>query len=266
MLELAEFAQQVARDAGGLLRRYWDQPRRVYTKEHAVDLVTDCDRAAEGLIVDAIRRAYPDHAVLAEESAAAAGAAIGDPAEPEYCWIIDPLDGTTNWVHSCPHFSVSVAVAHRGIVSAGAVYDPLRDEMFHAQRHGGAWRNEHRISTSPTATLDEALLATGFPHDRREHPDFYVDLFRDFIRTARDIRRFGSAALDLCYVASGRFDGFWEWSLRPWDIAAGALIVEEAGGTVTDHSGNPVRLLRGQTLASNGHIHSQMIDILRRAA
>ncbi len=179
-----------------------------------------------------------------------------------YRWIIDPLDGTTNFAHAYPQFSVSIALEREGEVILGLVYDPPREERFQATKGQGAMLNGNRIRTSKVAELDKALLATGFPYDRREHADFYLAYFKAFMVRCQGIRRNGSAALDLCYLACGRVDGFWEFKLYPWDTAAGSLIVREAGGTLTDFSGNAFSIWGEQTLASNGSIHDEMLRVV----
>ncbi len=253
--EFAAFARDIALQAGALIRQRWEGPRFVEHKS-AIDLVTDCDRAAEDLLITAITRAFPTHGILAEESGEHTAAGR------EYCWIIDPLDGTTNWVHGCPHVAVSVALSHGGTVCAGVVYDPLRDELFHGTRGGGAWLRDQPLRPSATASLGDALLATGFPTDCRERAEFYLSFVAAMMKRSRGLRRFGSAALDLCYVASGRFDGFWEWNLHAWDTAAGSLIVTEAGGAVTNFDGSPHSPHGTQTLASNGRVHAAMVAVL----
>jgi myo-inositol-1(or 4)-monophosphatase len=223
-----------------------------------VDLVTATDRDVEALLVEHIGGAFPDHAVVAEEGTAAS-AATG-----EYVWYIDPLDGTTNFAHAYPHFAISLGLARHGDPIFGLVHDPLRGETFVAHRGAGATLDGKEIRVSQVDTLDRALLATGFPYDRREKTDFYLAFLGDFMRRAQGIRRAGSAALDLCYVACGRLDGFWELHLKPWDTSAGALIVREAGGQVTDFRGGPFDPHGSQTVASNGRIHAAMVEVLAK--
>jgi myo-inositol-1(or 4)-monophosphatase len=237
-----------------LLRARWESPIEVRYKG-AVDLVTDADRDAEALVIEALRRAFPDHGIVAEESTPQPGAS-------SYRWYVDPLDGTTNFAHRYPYFAVSLALLRDSEIVLGVVYDPLRDELFLAERDRGATLNGAPIHVSDTRVLDRALLATGFPYDRREHPGFYLGFSERFLARSQDIRRSGSAALDLCYVGCGRLDGFWEWKLHPWDTAAGSLIVREGGGTVSDFRGAAHRLGGEQTLASNGHVHAEMVDVL----
>lgn len=272
--DLARVAAALARDAGQLIRTRYDAPRTIATKSVSVDLVTDTDRAAERRILDGLRDAYPDHAVLAEET----GAIDGPPDGPEICWVIDPLDGTTNFAHGVPHFAVSVAAvalpadgsrasaldARRAQPLAGAVYDPMRDELFVAHEGGTTTLNDCPVTVSLESELGSSLLATGFPYDRREHADFYLEYWRALMVAARDVRRVGAAALDLAWVACGRMDAFWEWRLKPWDVAAGALLVRCAGGRVTDFAGGEPGIDAAQTLASNGRIHPRLLEVFAR--
>ena len=250
-------ARAAVEEASAMLRATW---RGAKTIEHkgAVDIVTETDRAIEAAMVAQLRAAFPDHLVIAEESAAALHRPPGD----RHVWYLDPLDGTTNFAHAYPQFAVSLALAEGSELLFGIVHDPVRDETFVGRRGHGATLNGAPIRCSATADLDQALLATGFPYDRREHLEFYLSFVADFIRRSQGIRRNGSAALDLCYVACGRLDGFWEWKLHPWDTAAGALIVQESRGTVTDFAGDPFDLFGQQTLASNGRVHPAMVEVL----
>jgi myo-inositol-1(or 4)-monophosphatase len=227
-----------------------------------IDLVTEADLASERLIIDRIRTHYPRHSILAEESG---DSESGNPASggSEWKWIVDPLDGTTNFAHAYPCFCVSLAVEKAGQLEIGVVYDPMRDEVFAAERGGGTTLNGRRIVVSEVAELNSALLCTGFPYDVRERPHFALD-FTNFTMAAQAVRRDGSAALDLAYVACGRFDGFWEDGLNPWDVAAGVLLIQEAGGVVTDFSGGPLDIYTPKVLVSNGQIHEQMIRVLKR--
>jgi myo-inositol-1(or 4)-monophosphatase len=272
---LARLAASVARDAGMLIRDRYDAPRAIATKSASVDLVTDTDRAAERLILDRLREAHPEHAILSEETGAIDGPAGSTPA---VCWVIDPLDGTTNFAHGVPHFAVSVAAVelpagrtnastfdgHAARPLAGAVYDPMRDELFLAHEGGMATLNGRPIAVSHETDLGSSLLATGFPYDRRDNADFYLSFWRSFMIDARDVRRIGAAALDLAWVACGRVDAFWEWRLKPWDVAAGNLLVRCAGGRVSDFSGDDPGVDAAQTLASNGRIHTQMLEVFGR--
>ena len=253
-------ARTAVNAAAALLRQRWRQQKTVEYKS-AIDLVTETDREAEALVVAHLRRAFPDHLIVAEE--ASAGVEPARAAAEQYVWYLDPLDGTTNFAHAYPQFCVSLALARGAELRFAIVSDPIRDETFVAHRGGGATLNGAPIQISAVDDLNRALLATGFPYDRRQRPDFYLAFFADFMQRAQGIRRGGSAALDLCYVACGRFDAFWEWKLRPWDIAAGALIVREAGGTVTDFRGGPLDLYGEQTLASNGHVHAAMRAVIQ---
>jgi myo-inositol-1(or 4)-monophosphatase len=244
--ELADLAEDLARKAGGLLRAKLDETRTVDFKGVGrSNLVTDADHAAEALVLEALARKVPGHGVLAEESGAVRQAST--------TWILDPLDGTTNYAHGVPHFCVSLAVEQLvdGVtrVVAGVVFDPMRDELFKAIRGQGATVNGRRLSASPTATLDRALLCTGFPYDLHQRPEAPLGLFNRLVQRAQGIRRMGSAALDLAYVAAGRFDGFFEFGLKPWDIAAGALLIEEAGGQIARIDGAPWDARYGDVVA-----------------
>jgi myo-inositol-1(or 4)-monophosphatase len=253
-------ARSAVKEAGNHLRAAWRSSKTVHYKG-PIDLVTETDREVEVLVADRLRRAFPDHLIIGEE--ASAGVMTHAPDAQQYVWYLDPLDGTTNFAHSYPHFAVSLALARGDELLLGIVHDPIRGETFAARRGGGATLNDEKIQVSSLDRLNHALLGTGFAYDRRERADFYLGFFKDFMTRVQGVRRNGSAALDLCYVACGRFDGFWEWKLQPWDIAAGVLIVREAGGRVTDFSGGPFDLHGQQTLASNGRIHGEMIYVLQ---
>jgi myo-inositol-1(or 4)-monophosphatase len=252
--EFERVAAAAAARAGALLRERYGRRQQVSFKSE-IDLVTAVDREAEGLIVAALRDAFPDHGIIAEESPAA-------PGRGEHRWYVDPLDGTTNFAHGFPQFAVSIALEQGEDVVLGVVHDPMREETFVATRGGGARLNGARIRVSDVATLGRSLLASGFPYDVRERVDFYDAFWREALRRAQGVRRVGSAALDLCYVACGRFDAFWEWKLQAWDVAAGCLIVEEAGGRVSDLRGAPHRLAGGQTAASNGRVHAELLGMI----
>ena len=249
-------AQEVARQAGSLLKDNWLRTKTVEIKTDIVDLITNVDRAADALITEALHTRLPDHQVLAEESA------LSGPASP-YRWYIDPLDGTTNFAHTFPHFAVSLGLTYESHPIVGVVYDPLRDELFCARRGTGASLNGRPIQVSSIPSLDRSMLLTGFPYDRRQRSQFYLSFYQAFMLHTQGIRRSGSAALDLCYTACGRADGFWEWRLYPWDSAAGALIVEEAGGRMSDFGGETFELAGEQLLASNGKIHRALIEVLQ---
>jgi len=262
---LRDAAAALARQAGALLREGYGLAHRPERKGR-IDLVTEYDRRSERLLLEALARRFPGAAVLAEESGAHAGAPAAAGPNAALRWIIDPLDGTTNFAHNYPFFAVSIAAEKSGALVAGAVYDPLRDELFAAAAGGGAALNGAPIRVSTIARIEDALLVTGFPYDVRERPDDSLSLFRAFLTRAQGIRRDGSAALNLCYLAAGRFDGFWEVELSPWDVAAGSLIVREAGGTISDFDGGPFALEARRILASNGPLHPEMMSILARAA
>ena len=230
------------------------------THKGAVDLVTQIDHEIEALLTERLRRAFPDHVVIGEE--ASAGRSVTPPPADVWAWYLDPLDGTTNFAHGHPHFAVSLALARGAEPCLGLIADPLRGETFVARRGGGATLNGRPIRVSAVARLDDALLATGTAYDRRERADFYLDRIKAFMLRAQGIRRAGSAALDLCYVACGRVDAYWEWRLAPWDHAAGALIVREAGGMVSDCAGGPHDLFGDSVLASNGALHAAMLAVL----
>ena len=254
MLPFERVAHVAAARAGALLRARSREPQEVSFKGD-IDLVTATDREAERLIVEAISEAFPEHGIVAEESAPR-------PGRDGHRWYVDPLDGTTNFAHGYPHFCVSIALARDDDLLLGLVYDPMREETFSALRAGGARLNGSPIGVSDTRAFGRALLGTGFPYDRRQHTDFYLAYLAEAMRRTQGVRRGGSAALDLCYVACGRLDAFWEWKLHPWDTAAGRLIVEEAGGRVTDFAGLPHRLSGEETAASNTHLHGPLLDML----
>lgn len=252
------FAVQIAREAGGILIDRLG--RAQVSHKGTIDLVTEADLAAEELIIDRIRSHYPRHAILAEESGASAGitSISGD---SDWKWIVDPLDGTTNYSHGYPCFCVSIAIERAGRIEIGVVYDPMRDEVFAAERGQGATLNGRPMRVSEVEDLNRAMLCTGFPYNVRERPDFARD-FTNFTMSAQAVRRDGSAAIDLAYVACGRFDGFWEDGLNPWDIAAGILLIQEAGGRVTDFRDAPLDIYTPKVLASNGLIHKAMMGVL----
>jgi myo-inositol-1(or 4)-monophosphatase len=224
-------------------------------KKGVIDLVTEIDLAIERMCRALVAERYPDHDVLGEEF----GAPDAGRPPARHCWIVDPIDGTTNFAHGMPIFCASVALEIDGRVDVAAVYDPTRDELFTAERGRGAWLNGGPLAVSANDRLVDALLVTGFPYTVRDEGEEMLGLFGAFITKARAVRRLGSAALDVCYVAAGRMDGFWERGLGPWDIAAAALIVEEAGGRVSDLDGGPFVLRTGRLLASNGRVHDEMV-------
>jgi myo-inositol-1(or 4)-monophosphatase len=248
------FIEATVREAGALLRERIDDLHTVQYKGE-INLVTEADRLSEALIVDRIRKAFPGHDILAEESPETASGS-------GFRWIIDPLDGTTNYAHGYPVFCVSIALETEGMIRLGAVYNPMLDELFIAERGAGAFLNGRRLTVSRTTELSRSLLATGLPYDLREDRNNNINYFEAMALNAQAVRRVGSAALDLAYLAAGRFDGFWELKLMPWDMAAGWLLVEEAGGVVTDLHGGPFELYSPHILASNGLIHAEMSCLL----
>jgi len=244
--------------AGGEVLRTRFGGRLEILHKGEVDLVTDADRAAEAAIVAVLRGRYPEHAILAEE------ADYGDAGESGWRWIIDPLDGTTNFAHGFPWFAVSLALEKAGQVILGIVYSPIFGELYVAERGRGATLNGQPLQVSPTRELDQALLATGFPYDRKQSPVNNYDHFIHFQQVAQACRRPGAASLDLACTAAGRFDGYWEMKLKPWDMAAGLHLDTEAGGMVSDFSGCPLGLDSAECLASNGHLHGAMISVLQQ--
>jgi myo-inositol-1(or 4)-monophosphatase len=251
-----EKARVVAREAGELLKRDYHRTGEVFFKGE-VNLVTETDTASQDLIFGRLSKAFPGHGFLAEEG-------LNTLAEAEFRWVFDPLDGTTNFAHRFPVFCVSIALEHHGRLACGVVHNPMSGETFWGERGAGAFFNGDRVRVSKIADLGRSLVATGFPYDIRETRT-NMGNHDHFLLKAQAVRRCGSAAIDLCYVACGRFDGFWEMRLSPWDTAAGALIVEEAGGRVTDFAGRPVDIYHPEVLASNGLIHQAMLDVLSTA-
>ncbi len=254
---ILDLATRVARRAGAIQRQNYEGDFEIHTKSAAIDLVTDVDRACERAIIEAIRSERPGDAIVAEE-----GGGDDDPGA-EWRWVIDPLDGTSNYAHGYPRFCVSIGVERRGLATVGVVYDPLLDELFAALRGRGARLNGRPLRVSQEARLERAMLATGFAYDVHRSPEDNLDHFAAFVKAVQAIRRDGSAALNLCYLAAGRFDGFWEIKLHPWDVAAGILLVAEAGGRVSDFSGGTDCASGREIVASNGLLHDAMLDILR---
>jgi len=222
----------------------------------AIDLVTVADRESEAAVIETIVKSHPGHAILAEESGARATEGA------EWRWIIDPLDGTTNYAHGMPQFCITIGVEHRGEIVAGGTWSPATDELFLAESGSGATRNGERIHVSRCSDLDRALVVTGFPYDRREHISYYMAQFSAFLRQSQGVLRMGAAGMDFCRVAMGSLDGYWERGLHPWDVAAGKLIIEEAGGRATDFRGQPFDIFGPDFLASNGRLHDAMLAIL----
>jgi myo-inositol-1(or 4)-monophosphatase len=252
---MIDFAIGIARESGRLLRDRLGTQLEV-THKGIINLVTDVDLASEQLIREAIATHYPRHQILAEEGGLAESSS-------DYRWIVDPLDGTTNYAHGFPIFAVSIGLEYRGEIILGVVYDPARDELFSAERGAGAALNNRPIRVSGTTDLSKSLLSTGFPYDIRTSRLTNLDHWSNFALAAQALRRTGAAAIDLCYVACGRFDGFWELTLSPWDMAAGSLIVEEAGGRLTDMTGSPFSAYKPDVIASNRHIHDQMLEVTK---
>ena len=228
-------------------------------KKGEIDLVTEVDLECERMCRAVLAERFPDHDVLAEEQ----GTGPSAPRGSRYRWIFDPLDGTTNYAHGLPIFCASLGLEIDGRVQVGAIYDPTRKELFTGERGHGSYVNGRALKVSATAILGDALLVTGFPYDVHKQTGDLVAMFAAFLGRARAVRRLGSAALDLCYVAAGRFEGFWEQHLKPWDVAAGGLIVEEAGGRITGMDGSPFDPAAAHLVASNGHVHEQMLAVIR---
>lgn len=248
-------AVKAARRAGSLINRAsLDLDRLTVRHKSANDFVTEVDQLAEQAIIEILLDAYPKHAILAEES--------GSRGDSEFQWIIDPLDGTTNYLHSFPQYAISIALLHKGVLTHAVVYDPVRNDLFTATRGAGAFRNDRRIRISKRTQLKDALIGTGFPFRDFTHMDAYLGMFKDMIQKTSGVRRPGSAALDLAYVAAGHLDGFWEIGLAPWDIAAGALLVTEAGGLVGDFEGNETYLDSGNIVAGNPKIFAQVLQTI----
>ena len=248
-------AVKAARRAGGIINRASRDVEQIkVSAKRDKDFVTEVDKAAEEAIIGVLKAAYPDHAILAEESGAS-----GD---SEHVWIIDPLDGTTNFIHGFPQYAVSIAQAHKGVLQHAVVYDPNRNELFTASKGAGAYLNERRIRVSKRVKLHEVLIGTGFPFRYFEHVDAYLGIFRDMMHKTAGVRRPGAAALDLAWVAAGRIDGFWELGLSPWDMAAGALLITEAGGLVGDLAGEQNFLETGNIVGGNPKVFSQLLQIV----
>lgn len=255
---LLKTATEAATQAGMLLSRYARDGFQI-THKSLIDLVTEADHAAEQCVIDVILTSFPNHRILAEERGEI------DQSPSLYRWIIDPLDGTTNFAHGFPTYCVSIGLEYKGVCVLGVVYDPTRDELFSATRGGGARVNDRAIHVSRTPQLDRALLVTGFAYDIRETPNNNLDHFARFALRAQGLRRTGSAALDLCYVAAGRFDGFWEVKLKPWDMAAGVVILQESGGQITNLRGQSHSLYGEELVSSNGLIHEAMIMVIQES-
>lgn len=257
---MLELAIRAAREAGAILRDYAGRQFQIEHKGR-INLVTEADLASERYIKELIAVQYPKHRILAEESGASQPDDQGGPPS-DYCWIIDPLDGTTNFAHGYPFYCVSIGLECKGEVIAGVVYDPTRDELFAAERGAGATLNDRAIRVSEVDRLERGLVVSGFPYDVRERMEHYLPAWQHFLERAQAVRRDGSAALNLSYLAMGRFDGYWEFGLNAWDTAAGSLMVTEAGGRTTKTDGTPFDLFTPSLLCSNGLIHDEMLEVL----
>jgi myo-inositol-1(or 4)-monophosphatase len=258
MHPMLTIAVKAARRAGGIINRAAQNLDLLHVSRKAhSDFVSEVDGAAEDAIIRTLLEAYPSHSILAEESGAQ-----GDPVKSEYQWIIDPLDGTTNFLHGFPHYSVSIALMHKNIPSQAVVYNPFANELFTATRGRGAYMNDHRLRVSKRSQLADCLICTGFPFREFSHVESYMAMFRDIMPRVAGIRRPGSAALDLAFVAAGRYDGFWEFGLSPWDMAAGCLLITEAGGLVGDMDGGATYMQSGNLTAGNPKIFEQLIQII----
>ena len=260
MHPMLNIAVKAARKAGNIINRAardLDQIK-VETKRRN-DFVTEVDRAAEQAVIEVLREAYPNHAILAEESGTSKGS------QGDYVWIIDPLDGTTNFIHGMPHYAVSIGLQHKGVMQQGVIYDPVKNELFTATRGAGAYLNDKRIRVSTRDKIADALIGTGFPFRDNSFLERYLAMFKAMTMSCTGLRRPGAAALDLAYVAAGRFDGFWEIGLSPWDIAAGSLLVQEAGGMIGTLQGDGGYMESGEVAAGNAKVFAQMIQVLAGA-
>ena len=245
----------IAREAGEIIREGFGKSFKIEFKTGENNLVTEIDEASELLIVNFVKKNFPAHGILAEEGGSSNSNA-------EYIWVIDPLDGTSNFAHSLPIFAVSIGVQKNGETIAGVVYDIMNDIVYSAEKNSGAFSNEVKINVSDREKLSQSMLVTGFPYDIKDNPGKAFERFELLTKSSRAMRRLGSAAIDFCYVAKGVFDGFWEVHLHPWDICAGKLIVEEAGGKVTDFKGNPIDIFSKKILSTNGKIHTEIINLM----
>lgn len=247
---------EITKIAGEVVREGFGKNFEIELKGSVTNLVTEIDKKSEQVIIDFIKKNFNNHSVLAEESGYSKESS-------EYVWVIDPIDGTTNFAHGLPIFSVSVGLQKNGETICGTVYDVMRDAMYSAELNSGSYLNGKKITVNANADLSRSVLVTGFPYDIAENPNNAVEKFSVFLKKSRAIRRLGSAAIDFCYVAQGVFEGFWEVSLNPWDICAGKLLVEEAGGIVTDFKGNSIDIFSKQILAANKLVHQEMLSILQ---
>ena len=247
-----ETSVEIAREAGALLSKYFER-RVTFELKGEHDLVTEADRASEQLVIERLSSHFPSHSIVAEEG----GGHIGS---SEYCWYVDPLDGTTNFAHGFPMYNITMALEQSGELIAGVIFDPEHNELFTAERGSGAYLNNRRIRVSKVNRLENTLVATGFP-SRKSHENVNIHFYYQLAMLTHGVRRAGSAALDLAYVASGRLDGFWEFGLNPWDMAAGILLITEAGGKCSDMKGGPVTLRGPHLVADNGLVHQQILDL-----
>jgi myo-inositol-1(or 4)-monophosphatase len=252
---LIEKVIEIAGYAGEIIKEGFGKNFSVETKGRQTDLVTEYDKKSESAIINFIKKEFPSHSILAEESGE-------HKSSSEYLWVIDPLDGTTNFAHGLPIFAVSIGIVKAGDVICGAVYDVMRDVMYSSEKGNGSFANGRKLNVSINNDIKQSVLVTGFPYNVASNPDYAFERFITFLKNARAVRRLGSAAIDFCYVAEGVFDGFWEVFLHPWDLAAGKLIVEEAGGVVTDFNNNRIGIFSKQILATNGFVHEEMLRLL----
>jgi len=259
MHPILNIAVKAARRAGTIINRASTQLDLLTVQSKSPnDFVTEVDQAAEAAIIEVLREAYPEHGILAEESGETAA-----PADSEYQWIIDPLDGTTNFIHGFPQYAISIALAKNGVIEQAVVYDPTRNELFTATKGRGAFLNDRRIRVSKRTRLNESLIGTGFPYRQFDNVEAYLAMFRELTQKTAGIRRPGAASLDLAYVACGRLDGFWEMGLQPWDMAGGALLIQEAGGLVSDLAGEGAWLETGNVVAGTPKVFGQLLPVIQ---
>jgi myo-inositol-1(or 4)-monophosphatase len=254
---ILSLAIEAAKQAGIFLKENIDNITSIEEKSTEINLVTDIDKRSETMIIGMIKDRFPEHEIIAEESGKSTGTS-------DYRWIVDPLDGTTNYTHGLPLFCVSIGVEYKGEMIAGVIYDPMREELFSAEEGSGAFLNGKQIQVSSEARLIRSLLITGFPYNIHENPNRAIEHFNNFIYEAQAVRRLGSAAIDMAYVACGRAEGFWEVHLHPWDMAAAIVIIREAGGMVTDFSGKPMNVYTPNIVASNGKVHAELLRVLSK--
>jgi myo-inositol-1(or 4)-monophosphatase len=247
---------QISKEAGEVIREAFGKKFLIETKGSQTNLVTEIDKKSEEIIINFVNKEFPGHAVLAEESG-------GQKTSSEYLWVIDPIDGTTNFAHGLPIFAVSIGVQKNNETICGVVYDVMNNIVYSSEKGSGSFSNNKKLHVSTNDDLAKSVLVTGFPYNVSENPDYAIERFNAFVKTSRAVRRLGSASLDMCYVASGVFDGFWEVYLHPWDVCAAKLIVEEAGGIVTDFAGNKIDIYAYQFLADNKFVHEKMIEVLK---